>query len=142
MSVSAPAAASAEKWELFIAGPPEGSLKRTTRVHEAFRAEPERALCSSVAFWIPLAVAVDVAAERGLVLHVDVGVGGDVVSRARADFQERCIGVAAIDEVMAVGCVLRKSSGVARLQDGFAVIVDQHDFAGEHVDEFILEIVP
>ena len=61
---------------------------------------------------------------------------------ARADFQIDRVAVRFVDEVMSVRHVRLEASGVARLEHGLAVLLDQHHLAFEQIDKFVFLFVP
>ena len=73
--------------------------------------------------------------------HVDVGIGA-VGALAAVDDEEAAIGVAFVDQVVAVLDALRPGADVARAQCGPATILDQHRFAGQHHQQFVFAGVP
>src|SRR6185437_2250410 len=78
----------------------------------------------------------------GIDAHVDVGVNANVLAAAAAGFQAQRHPVRTVDQVMAVAVVLRKRRAITGAQDGFPAVVDQHHFAGQHPDEFVLGRMP
>jgi len=65
-----------------------------------------------------------------------------VFVEARADRQDFGVGVRAILQTMPVALAARKAGAIAGAQQFLAVVADQHDFAAQHVDEFVLVGVP
>src|SRR5262249_56430652 len=61
---------------------------------------------------------------------------------ARADLKVDRIARRPMDEMMTVSDPSLETRGIARLQHGRAAVLDQHDLALEHVDEFVFGLVP
>src|SRR5712692_7123811 len=61
---------------------------------------------------------------------------------ARADLEVDRVALRPIDEMMTVSDPSLETRGVAPLQHGRAAILDQHDLALEHVNEFVFGLVP
>src|SRR5262245_61320410 len=60
----------------------------------------------------------------------------------RSDHQKRCIPARPIDQMMAIGDTRRKRCRIAGSQHRLAIRFDQHQLAFEHIDEFVLRLVP
>src|SRR5262249_1529097 len=74
--------------------------------------------------------------------QVDVGIMGALARCAGADLEVKRVARRAVDQMMAVGDPSLESGSIARLQKGFTAVLDQHDFALQHVDELVLGLMP
>src|ERR1051325_677616 len=63
--------------------------------------------------------------------HVDVGAGGDVGRRPRADLEIERRRARIVDQVMAVAGALRKGGAIAGAQQRLAAVLDQDQLAFE-----------
>jgi hypothetical protein len=73
--------------------------------------------------------------------QVEAGVLGDVARIAGADLQDDGLGAGAVLQVVAVGDAVREARAVAGAQHGLALVGQQHDLAGQDVDELVLVAV-
>src|SRR5262245_19952974 len=62
--------------------------------------------------------------------------------RARSELEIQRVALRLVDEVMAIGNAGLEAYAIAWLEHGLATILDQHELAFEHIDEFILLLVP
>ena len=86
------------------------------------------------------AVLVDVAVVGGP-HHVDVGIAAAGI-HAAADDDEGAVRAAFVAQMVAVGAALGPGRAISGAQHGAAVILDQHRFALQHDQEFVLAVVP
>src|SRR5262249_36595506 len=91
-----------------------------------------------------LARLAEIAAARLIPLHheVDVGIVDALVLRARADLEVDRIARAAVDQAMGDAAAGLEARRVAGLEHGLAIVFLEHELAFEHVDEFVLLLVP
>src|ERR1019366_8265247 len=64
------------------------------------------------------------------------------VFRAGADLEIDRVTAAAVDQLVRDAAAGLEAGGVARLEHGFAFVLDQHQLAFQHVDEFVFLLVP
>ena len=74
--------------------------------------------------------------------HVDVGACGHVFGRAGADFEINRHRARFVDHVMTVAGAFGEGRAVTGAQDRLAPILDQRQFAFEHVDELVFVRMP
>ncbi len=74
-------------------------------------------------------------------VHVDIGIMA-IRRRWLADRNIDTIGLAAIDQAMAIAVIFRKCGTIPSLHACFARVVDQHRFACQHHDKFVFPFVP
>jgi hypothetical protein len=74
--------------------------------------------------------------------HVDFGIGADIVGISRANLEKDSSRRPFVDQVVAVGRVLRKRDAIACGDFLFAGIGDQGDFARNHINKFIVAGMP
>src|SRR5262249_24881808 len=82
------------------------------------------------------------AALVPVVNEIDIGIMRTLPLGARADLEIERIALRLVDEMMTVRHTGREACCVARAQHGRAIVLDQHDFALEHVNELIFGLVP
>ena len=73
---------------------------------------------------------------------VDVRIVAALLGAARADDEEDAVLARAIDEVMPVAGFHRKAGAIARTHHAFSFILDEHELARDHDEEFILLLMP
>src|SRR5580700_3398874 len=73
---------------------------------------------------------------------VDVRIVAAFLRAARADDEEHALRARAIDEVMSVAGFHRKAGAIARAHHAFSFILDEHELARDHDEEFILLLMP
>src|SRR5664279_4839636 len=61
---------------------------------------------------------------------------------ARAYFEIDRVAAAAVDELVRDAAAGLEAGGIAGLEHGLAVVLDQHQLAFQHVDEFVFLLVP
>src|SRR5215510_11402468 len=99
---------------------------------------------------LPIAIAIRCAGFMGYsvtiaILFVDeinIGVVTAFAPRTCADGKKDRVAIAAVHEMMAVRDAGLEAGGLTGPNDGLAVILDQHQFAFDHVDELVLLFVP
>src|SRR5258706_16140997 len=69
---------------------------------------------------------------------VDIRIMRALARGAGADFKIDRVAAGFIDKVMAVGDSGFEASGIAAPQYGFAVVLDEHKLAFQHIDELVL----
>jgi hypothetical protein len=74
-------------------------------------------------------------------MHIHIGVMA-IARRRPPDGHEHTVGVATVDEDMAIAIAFWKRRAVSSAHDRFAAIVDHHRLAADHHDEFILSLMP
>jgi hypothetical protein len=74
--------------------------------------------------------------------HVDFRILRALGRRARTDLDENGIAIGPVDDAMTVRNTGLPGCGIACLQHGLALVLAQHNFAFEHVDEFVLILMP
>src|SRR5262245_6643152 len=74
--------------------------------------------------------------------QIDVRIVRALGRRARADLEIACIMMRAVDELVAVRHAGLEARAIAGLQHDLALVLDQHQFAFEHIDEFVFLLVP
>ena len=80
--------------------------------------------------------------RAGIKRHVDIGIFTPFAFRPCADFQHQRIPGAAILQMMAILVPGVEPGAIAWLQNFLAIVGDQHDLAGQDIDELILFGVP
>ena len=74
--------------------------------------------------------------------HIDIGIASSRVVVTRANRDEHAIGVAAVLQMMAVFNPRSPGRNIANAQYRFALILNQHRFARQHDEQFILTFMP
>src|SRR5579863_3530930 len=74
--------------------------------------------------------------------QIDVGILNPLVLKTRADFKKDRLTRALVDQMMPVAAVGLEGGGVAGLEHGLAVVLDQHHLACEDVDELVFVLMP
>src|SRR5215813_9071727 len=82
------------------------------------------------------------AALVPVVNEIDIRIMRTLPLGARADLEIERIALRLVDEMMTVRHAGLEACCVARAQHGRATVLDQHDFALEHVNELIFGLVP
>jgi hypothetical protein len=73
--------------------------------------------------------------------QIDVGITAAGIG-ASTDDDEYAIGVAFVNEMVAVGASLAPCGAIALSEHGAAVVLNEHSLAFEHHEKFVLAIVP
>src|ERR1051325_10326127 len=73
--------------------------------------------------------------------EIDVGIMGALGRRARADFEIERLVRGFVDELMAVRDTGLEPGGIARPQQGLAIILDEDDLALDYEDEFVFVLM-
>src|SRR5712691_5248926 len=66
--------------------------------------------------------------------HVDIRIDRGLDGGPRADLNVDGVALAAVDQTMADTVAGLPAGGVARLENGLAVVLAQHQFALQHID--------
>jgi hypothetical protein len=74
-------------------------------------------------------------------MHIDIGVMA-IARRGPPDGHKDTVGVAAVDQDMAIAIAFWKRRAVSGAHDRLTAIVNHHRFARDHHDEFILPLMP
>src|SRR5450759_493908 len=90
------------------------------------------------------AIPVQIAAAFFVALHhqIDVRIMHALGFGASADLEIDRVAAAAVDQLVRDAAAGLEAGGVAGLEYGFAVVLDQHQLAFQHVDEFVFLLVP
>ena len=54
----------------------------------------------------------------------------------------RRVAIGAVDQAVSDAAIGAPAGGVTRLEHGLAIVLVQHQFAFEHIDELVLALVP
>lgn len=74
--------------------------------------------------------------------HVNIGIDPACAPIASTDGNEDTITIAAVNQMMAVWRTRRPRRNIARSQNRFGIILNQHRLARQHDDNFIFLVVP
>src|SRR5713101_4183022 len=99
-------------------------------------------LSASVLDRLSRSAQIPAAAAASLHDQVDIGVVHPLARSTGPNLQIDRVPGAAVDQAMADAAAGLEARGVPRLEHSLAVVLCQHQFAFQHVDEFILLLVP
>jgi len=74
--------------------------------------------------------------------HVDIRIIGGVAGNAGSDLEDLCVAIRAVLEAMTVRVPGREPGGISRAKHLFTSVGDEHDLAGEDIDELVAAGVP